>query len=162
MIPKRPMGGGKGYWTQGIQDFGRDCHTAFVSASYFIVCPCLQPSIFLVLKHYSCFCRPQGKSCDYAQISEIFLKLFPVQWREKSEDGNQQTGLVFAECSFHVQKGSGWVIFGFLNVSSFSWVKSWHIGMAGVEEMLFKLKKPNQLLDQGNSFILLQMWKKKG
>lgn len=33
--------------------------------------------------------------------------------------------------------------------------------MAGVEEMLFKLKKPNQLLDQGNSFILLQMWKKK-
>lgn len=73
-------------------------------------------TLFLVLKHYSCFCGPQGRSCDYAQISEIFLKLFPVQWREKSDAENQQTGLVFTECLFHVQKGSIWLIFGCLNM----------------------------------------------
>ena len=51
------------------------------------------------------FCRPQGEACDYAQISEIFLKIFPVQRREKSEAGNQQTGFVFTECSFTLYRG---------------------------------------------------------
>lgn len=46
-------------------------------------------------------------------------------------------------------------------VSPFSWVKSWHIGMAGVEEMLFKLKKSNQLLEQGNTVSFYYKCEKK-
>lgn len=37
------------------------------------------------------------------------------------------------------------------HVSPIFWVKNWHIGMAGVEDMLFKLSKPNQCKEQGNT-----------
>lgn len=44
---------------------------------YAMLCYSAVLSCAIVLQFW--FFKPQDKSCDYTQISEIFLKLFPVQ-----------------------------------------------------------------------------------
>ena len=78
-----------------------------------------------------------------------FLKV--ISSAMKREVWKSTNRFVFTECSFHVQRGSVWQIFWFLHVSPISWVKNRHIGMAGVEDTLFKLNKPNQCKEEGNT-----------
>jgi len=75
-----------------------------------------------------------------------------VQRREKSEAGNQQSLCLYNAHLSHTEGISLANIWVSADVSPSSWVKSWRIGMAGVEKMLFKLKKPTQTACKAVSF----------
>lgn len=55
-----------------------------------------------------CFCSPQGEACVYAQKSEIFSKLCPVQGKSTNRI------CIYGMLICLVQSGSIWLIFGFL------------------------------------------------